>query len=80
MQDVKGLVRTPRSFLEEMVGGKVAITDPIVPWMLRHAGHLITRCRVRDNGRTAYQFIKGRRTTAKIIPFGEVVLLKIPKT
>ena len=80
IQDVKGLIRTLRSFTEEMIGGKIALTDPIVPWMVRHAGHLITRCRIRDNGRTAYQLIKGRRTTAKLIPFGEVVLLKIPKT
>ena len=41
---------------------------------------MITRCRTRENGRTAYQLIKGRRTTAKLVPFGEIVLMKIPKT
>ena len=80
VQDLKGLIRTLRSFTEEMAGGKILLTDPIVPWMVRHAGHLITMCRTRDDGRTAYQRMKGRRTTAKLVPFGEVVLFKIPKT
>ena len=63
-----------------MIGDKIPITDPMVPWMVRHAGQLVTRCRQRENGRAAYQIIKGKRTTAKLVPFGEVVFMKIPKT
>ena len=48
--------------------------------MVRHAGHLITRFRVRENGRTSYQMMKGRRSNSKLVPFGETVLFKIPKT
>ena len=80
IQDIKGLIRTLRSFVEFMTGGKIELTDPIVPWMVRHAGMLITRSRIREDGRTAYQLIKGRRTTAKLVPFGETILFKIPKT
>ena len=80
VQDVKGLIRTHRAALEENIGEKINLTDPIVPWMIRHAGHLITRVRVRENGKTSFQVMKGRRSTAKLVPFGECVLLKIPKT
>ena len=80
IQDLKGLVRTLRADLESKTGGKVHLDDPIVPWMVRHAGHLLTRCRVRENGRTAFQMMKGRRSNAKLVPFGEAVLFKIPKT
>ena len=80
IQDFKGLVRTLRSALEEKLGKKIQLQDPVVPWMIRHAAHLITYCRVRSNGRTAYQLMKGRRSNAKVIPFGETVLFKIPKT
>ena len=31
IQDIKGLIRTLRSFVESMTGGKIELTDPIVP-------------------------------------------------
>ncbi len=80
IQDFKGLVRTMRSALEESIEDKTHLDDPVVPWMIRHAAHLITRSRTRENGRTAYQMMKGRRCNGKLVPFGEVVLFKIPHT
>ena len=80
IQDLKGLIRTLRSATEEKTGEKIHLEDPIVPWMVRHAGHLITRFRVRENGRTSFQMMKGRRSNSKLVPFGETVLFKIPKT
>ena len=51
-----------------------------MPWLVRHAGHLITRCWIRPSGRTSYQLIKGRRANCKIVPFGETVLFQVPHT
>ena len=50
IQDVEGQVRTLRSALEERIGMKIMLTAKIVPWMIRHAACLITRCRVRPSG------------------------------
>ena len=58
----------------------MAASDPIVPWMIRHAGHIITRCWVRPNGKTAYQMIKGRRSNVHLKEFGEAVYFRIPET
>jgi hypothetical protein len=80
IQDFKGLVRTLRSVIEEKLGVKIHLTDPVVPWLVRHAAHTITSSRVREDGRTAYQLMKGRRSNAKLVPFCETVLFKIPKT
>ncbi len=80
IQDFKGLVRTLRSDVESKINEKIDLEHPVVPWMIRHAAHLITKCRVRENGRTAYQLMKGRRSNAKMVPFAETVLFKIPKT
>ena len=80
IQDLEGLARTLRSDLESKTKSKIRLEDPIVPWLVRHAGHLITICRVRDNGRTAFQMMKGRRTNMRLVPFGENVMFKIPKT
>ena len=49
-------------------------------WMVRHGAALITRCRVRPEGRTSLEIIKGRKSNAQITEFGETVLFKIPKT
>ena len=77
---VEGVARTLRIALEEKVGQRLLATDPIIPWLIRHAGHIITRCWVRPNGKTAYQMIKGRRSNAQLKEFGESVWFRIPET
>ena len=66
--------------MERKLQKKVHLGNAIVPWMIRHAAMLITRCRVRPNGRTALEMIKGRKTDAAPTEFGESVLFKVPKT
>ena len=61
IQDVEGQCRTMRSALEEKIGNKITLRSAITPWLIRHAGYLITRCRIRPNGRTALQMVKGRK-------------------
>ena len=80
IQDLKGLVRTLRASLEINVNGKINLIDPIVPLLVRHAAHIINVSRVRENGRTAWQLMKGRRSRTPLVPFGEVVMFKIPIT
>ena len=80
IQDVEGQLRTLRAALEEKVQQKIRLDHPIVPWMVRHSAALITRCRVRPNGRTPLEMMKGHKTHSKITEFGEIILFKIPKT
>ncbi len=79
IREVKGMTRTLRCHLEEKLGKKIKLDDPIVPWMVRHAAYLITRCRVGPDGKTAMQKIKGRRVITPMLPFAEVVMFKLPK-
>ena len=80
IRDVKNLVRTLRSSLESRIGQKITLGSSIVPWLIRHAAYLITRCRVRSHGKTALQLMKGRTSLTELAPFGEAILFKIPKT
>ena len=50
IQDVEGQCRTMRSALEENIGNKITLRSAITPWLIRHAGYLLTRCRIRPNG------------------------------
>ena len=80
VQDVGAQCRTLRAALEERIGARVRLDHPVVPWLIRHAGYLITRCRVRPSGRTAFQMMKGRRSNTKLFEFGENLSFMIPKT
>ena len=80
IQDVNGQCRTLRSALEDRIKTVVRLKSHIVPWLIRHAAYLITRCRVRPSGRTAFQIMKGRRSNGKLPEFGEIVHFMIPKT
>ena len=78
IQDVEGQVRTLRSALEHLLSAPVQLSSPIVPWLIRHAACLITRCRIRPSGRTSFELMRGRRSNARLAEFGEVVHFKIP--
>ena len=68
VREVKGMTRTLRSHLEEKIRKKIKLDDPIVPWIVRHAAYLITRCRVGPDGKTAMQKLKGRRVITPLLP------------
>ncbi len=80
IRDVGNMVRTLKSALTENANMTMNLDMNIVPWMVRHAAYLITRCRVRSCGKTSLQLIKGRKSLTELVPFGETVMFKIPKT
>ena len=80
IRDVENMIRTFRSALSANFGEDVKLSWSIVPWMVRHASYVITRCRVRAHGKTAMQVMKGRTALSELVPFGEVILFKVPKT
>ena len=69
-----------RIALEMKIGQKLKLDHPVIPWLIRHAGHIITKCWVRPNGKTAYQMIRGRRSNVAMKEFGEAVYFTIPET
>ena len=80
IQDVEGQTRTLRAGLEKNIGRRIELGDEVTPWMMRHAACLAIRCRVRPNGRTSMEMMKGRRTNSRVAEFGETIMFKILKT
>ena len=80
IQDVEGQCRTMRSALEEKLKMKMTLKHAVTPWLIRHAGYLITRRRIRPNGRAALQMTKGQRPNGKLAELAELVHFFIPKT
>ena len=56
---------------------KVTEDSLIFAWMVRHAGWLVARYGVKQDGRTAYERLRGRTYKGEVAECGEVVLYKI---
>ena len=55
--------------------GNITVST-LMPWIFRHSGEVITKHRVRRDGETPYQKLKGKSCRTKTVPFGECVLFK----
>ena len=45
----------------------------MLPWLVNHAGVMITRFQVGVDGRTAYERIKGKPFRKALVPIGECI-------
>ena len=48
-------------------------------WMVEYAGALATRFSVGEDGKTAYERMKGRRFKEELVEWGEVVMYEVVK-
>ena len=71
VKTVQGQVRTMKLALEARISEKVAETSDIIPWMIRHAAMLVNIGQRVDDGRTAWERVKGRRFNREILEFGD---------
>ena len=66
--------RTLRHQLENGIQQKVPDDSPIMSWLIRWAGELISKYAMGDDGKIAYERIRGERCAVPIVPFGEAVM------
>ena len=52
---------------------------PILAWLLRHAGWQISRYKQKGKGMTAYKQAYGEHYTHEVVPFAEIVLVRVPR-
>ena len=50
---------------------------PTWAWLLRHAGWQISRYKQKCNGITAYKHANGELYTHEVVPFAEIVLVRV---
>ena len=56
------------------IQGKIPDDAPVFAWMIRWAGELISKYAIGDDGKTAYERIRGEPCMVPVIPFGEAVM------
>ena len=48
--------------------------SPVMPWLVEHAGCILSRCQKGRDGKTPFERLHGKRPTQEFVPFGEKVL------
>ena len=72
-------MRTIKAGLESRLGKKIPIKHPVILWMVEHVSSIINRHFVASHGKTAYEFVHGKRSKGRTAEFGEKVLYHVPK-
>ena len=72
----RGHFRTLRSALENETGLEISMAHDIAPWLVRHAGWLISRFQPKAEKRSAYFRVHGVEYTRPLVEFGEYVLFR----
>ena len=68
---MEALTRTLMEALRKRIGRAVETSEPIFAWLARHAGWLITRYRLRPDGRTSYQLLHRENYRGEVLALGE---------
>ena len=76
IRSAKGMIWTACSEFEERWRVKIHVTHPIWPWITVHAGFLLTRFEVGRDGKTAYEWLKGKSPKVQGIALAERILWK----
>ena len=66
---LRGIMRTIKDHVEAKAGEKVSDDAPIIPWLVEHAGRLLSRCQRGRDGRTPHERLHGKRAPQHMVPF-----------
>ena len=78
IRSVEDQVRVLRFDVEARYGIQVSANMSLWPWIARHAGWLLTRCKIKSNGCTPYQDAYGTKYSGEMMSIAETVLFRFP--
>jgi hypothetical protein len=76
VRELKGIIRTMKSALEEKLGKRLEKDDPLLAWLPRHAASMPSRYRLGEDGKTAEQMRTGRKWRKPAVEYGELLLFR----
>ncbi len=76
IREVQGMTRTLKDQIEHNTGMSIGSEHALIPWLIQHAGHLITCYKTQKDGRSPYQRLRGKRATTYLVPLGEKILFQ----
>ena len=74
IQSVQGQVRVLKLALERRWGVLIPARHCVIPWLVEYAAYLLNRFEVGQDGKTAYERLKGKQARTLGVEFGEAIL------
>ena len=65
------MLRTVKLCLEARIQKRIPDDHPLMTWMVEHAAWLSTVCKRGEDGKTAFQRVRGRAFNKRSVEFGE---------
>ena len=79
VREAEGIIRSWKVFVQDKLNIVIYNKHVLLPWLVSHAGVIITRYKKVHDGKTAYQKRKKKSHSNKMMPFGEKVVWVMPK-
>ena len=73
---LRGIIRTIKCHIESKTQEPLGDESPVVPWLVEHAGCILSRCQKGRDGKTPIERMHGKKPTQGFVPFGEKVLAR----
>ena len=73
-REAEGMIRTWKVFVQDKLNIVIDSKHVLLPWLVSHAGVIITWNKKVHDGKTAYKKIKNKSPSNKMMPFGEKVM------
>lgn len=77
---VQEKIRTLYHHVEQQVGIRIPEYSPVMAWLMRWVGELISKYSRGDDGKSPYERIRSKPSSVPLVPFGEKVLYLPMKT
>ena len=73
---IRGIIRTINCHIGSSTQEPPSDEPPILPWLVDHAGCILSRCPKGGDGKTPFEGLHGKKPTQELVPFGGKVLEK----
>ena len=73
---LRGIIRTIKCPIESRTQEPLSDHSLVIPWLVEHAGCILSKCQNGRDGRTPFGRLHGKKPIRKFVPFGEKVLAR----
>ena len=73
---LRGIIRTVKCHIESRTQEPLDDDSLVMPWLVEHAGCILSRCQKGRDGKTPFERLHGKKPTQEFVPFGEKVLAR----
>ena len=73
---LRGIIRTVKCHIESSTQEPVSVESHVLPWLVEHAGCILSRCKKGRDGKTPFARLHRKKPTQEFVPSGEKVLAK----